>query len=103
APRRAVPVERIALQLAGVRLVVADLDARDLPQGGEQRQRKARVLVPQDADRPWPGHALPRLGEAVHRDDHRRLAGLKPGLDGAIDGAMIGLVEAVDAKGNLVL
>ncbi len=99
----AVAIERVALELSRVRLIVADLDAGNLAQGREQRERKSRVLVPQDADRPGPRHALPSLGETVHRDDDRRLARCKPGLHPALDRAMIGLVITRDAGGDLAL
>ncbi len=82
---RAVAVERVALELSGIRNVVADLDAGNGLQALEQRQRQPRVLVPQHADRPGPRHALPRLGEAVHRQQDRRPPGSDRRLDRAID------------------
>ena len=101
AAQRPVAIKRIALELAGIRNIVANLDVRDGAQAFEQSERQSRVLVPQHADRPRARHALPGLGEAVHRDKHRRFAGGDRRIDGLLDRRVVRPVIARDAGFDL--
>jgi hypothetical protein len=100
--RRAVPVERIPLELPGIGNVVADFDAGDGPQGGKEWERQPRVLVPQHADLPGANHALQGLGEAVDRDDDRRLSQSDGRLGGSLDRLVVRLVIALDPGFDLL-
>ena len=101
AAHRPVAIKRIALELARIRNIVANFDVGDGAQAFEQSERQSRVLVPQHPDRPRARHALPGLGEAVHRDKHRRLAGGDRRIDGLLDRRVVGPVIARDAGFDL--
>ncbi len=98
APAGAVLPEAIALELAGIGLVLADDQVALGVEALEQRPRQPRVLlVPQHADVPGPRHHLPALGEGMDRQQDRRRPAGKAGVDDAIDGAVVGVVAEAGA------
>ena len=83
--------DRIAVLVAArIGFVVADREARLLPQRSHERQRQAGVLVPQHADMPGPLKALEHRREAVDREEYRCDPTLGEAVKQALDRPVIG-------------
>ncbi len=94
---RAVPVERVVLQLSRIGLVVAHDDVGLAPQPFKQRQRHAPVSIPQDPEMPRPLLTAPVRGEAVDRDEDRHDPLCHRPLDRCSDRFVIGRMKPPDA------
>ena len=92
----AMAVETVILQGAMIRLIVADVKS-SLRQPRHQGDGQPPILIPQHAQLPWSGNALPGRRETVKRNQNR----ISQPVDLRRDGVMIRRVEQRDPPRQL--
>jgi hypothetical protein len=101
AARRAMLIERVAVQATVIRFVVADDEGRVLTEMADHRLRDAGILVPQEGYLPGTAGTPPVGGEGVHGKNDRHDASLQHGVEAGRDRRVIRPMKALDTPGDL--
>ena len=100
---RAVTIEAITLEGAGVRLVIADNKPALGAQSVEQWSRQTIISVPQDTRVPGPRHTAPTRRKAVDRQNGRHGTGRPRPIKSGSNSGVIRLVKRLKAMSELCL
>ena len=91
-------VERVGDVLAGVGLVVADVQSFPLAEDLDQRHGDTGIAVPQHAQVPEPVLAAQRRCERMHREEQRLRSGAAKPCECLVDGVVVGPVKHLGAR-----